>query len=92
MTTSWTMVRVPAELANRLERLAIHADHAHQTGRLRLPNRYANRCPIHFVITMALDRMESHRVRGRRPKRKRVRVAIDAKLSTDEIVANNINV
>ena len=66
MATEWRMIRVPAELAERLERIAIENDRAHQAGHLRLPNAYADRCPLHEVITMALDRLESHRARGRK--------------------------
>ena len=63
MATEWRMIRVPAELAERLERIAIEND---QAVHLRLPNAYADRCPLHEVITMALDRLESHRARGRK--------------------------
>jgi len=69
MATDWRMIRVPADLAARLERLAIENDAAHAAGHLQLPNAYADRCPIHQVISMALDRLESHRARGKHSRK-----------------------
>lgn len=69
MNPNWRMICVPRELAERLERLAIENDRLHQEGRIRLPNEYASRYPVHFVISQALDRDDAHRARGRRGKK-----------------------
>ena len=81
MATEWKKLRIPAELATRLERLAIANDAAHQAGHLRLPNEYADRCPLHQVITMALDCQEGHRASGKRPRK-------GASKSTDKITTS----
>jgi hypothetical protein len=70
MAIDWTMLRVPKALNDRLERLAIHQDRLHQTGRVSLPSCYAERCPLHFVVSVALDRLEAHRARGRNHRKR----------------------
>lgn len=62
-STEWTMIRVPRALAERLERLAVHADHAHQAGYLRLPNEYAGR--ICWALSNAPRDHKSTRSNGR---------------------------
>jgi uncharacterized membrane protein len=69
MATEWGTIKLPKDLIRRLERLAIEADARHAAGRSRLPNEYANRCPLHFVISQALDEQERHRAAGRKGKK-----------------------
>jgi hypothetical protein len=71
MSHGWRMIRVPAELASRLDRLKDQFQESHVAGRLRLPNEYCERCPLHHVISVALDSLEDHRARSRRPRRPR---------------------
>jgi hypothetical protein len=65
------MIRVSAELASRLDRLEVHFQESHVAGRLRLPNKYCEHCPHHYVISTALDLLEGHRARSRRSRRPR---------------------
>jgi hypothetical protein len=71
MSQGWRMIRVPAELASRLDRLRDQFQESHVGGRLSLPNEYCERCPLHHVISVALDSLEDHRARSRRPRRPR---------------------
>jgi hypothetical protein len=68
MAKVWRMIRVPSELAARLDRLARHFEKAHSLGRLSLPNQYVERCPHHHVIATALNALEAHRARARQPR------------------------
>jgi hypothetical protein len=71
MAHRWRMIRVPVELASRLDRLVAQFQESHIAGRLTLPNEYCEHCPIHHVISTALDSLEDHRVRSRRQQRAR---------------------
>jgi hypothetical protein len=71
MPQRWRMIRVPSELASRLDRLAAQFQELHVAGRLRLPNEYCEHWPLHFVIYIALDSLKDHRARSRGPRRPR---------------------
>jgi hypothetical protein len=68
MTKKDRMIRVPVELASRLDRLVAQFQESHIAGRLRLPNEYCQECPKHYVISVALDLLEDHRARSRWPR------------------------
>jgi hypothetical protein len=69
MPQRWRMIRVPVELASRLDRLVAQFEESHVAGRLSLPNEFCEHCPLHHVISIALDSFEDHRARSRRPRR-----------------------
>jgi hypothetical protein len=71
MPQKWRMIRVPVELASRLDRLVAQFEESHVAGRLSLPNEFCEHCPLHHVISTALDSLEDHRARSRRPKQPR---------------------
>jgi hypothetical protein len=72
MAAKWRMIRIPVELADRLDRLARHAERAHIEGKIQLPNEMVCHCPHHYVITQALDNLEGHRTRSRAPRRRSI--------------------
>jgi hypothetical protein len=67
------MVRLPIDLARRLDRLVVKFQESHVLGHLRLPNAFCERVPKHYVIEQALDEMERHWERSRRPRRPEAR-------------------
>jgi hypothetical protein len=71
MSQKWRMIRVPVELASRLDRLVAQFEESHVAGRLSLPNEFCEHCPLHHVISVALDSLEDHRARSKRPRRPR---------------------
>jgi len=73
MARTWRMIRVPADLAERLDRVCREAETSHTLMRSALPNEYCEHCPHHYVIMQALDELEGHRDRARRPTRARGR-------------------
>lgn len=66
----WKTVRVPLDLAERLERLARSLEDAHSTGRAPLPPHLVEGVPLHHVIARAVDDLEGHRERARAPRAK----------------------
>ena len=65
MSIEWGTIKIPKELCGRLERTAAQFDRFHIRGWLKLPPEYVDRCPIHHVISMALDRLEKRRDNAR---------------------------
>jgi hypothetical protein len=70
--TPSTHVRVPVEMARRLERLLERTKRAYAGGRLSVPPAMADRIPVWYVIQKALDEQEARRERSRRPRPRKV--------------------
>lgn len=68
MPKRWTHIRIPVELAERINRLAEQTLAAHAEGRITLPTEMAERVPAWFVVENALDEQEARRERSRRPR------------------------
>jgi hypothetical protein len=75
MSAKWTHIRIPAELHARLHALAGEMLLAHEEGRSALPGAYAEYCPIHHVITKALDELDGHKSRARQQSSRKTRAA-----------------
>ena len=63
MATRWRMVRLPEDLASRLDRLAAETERAHREGRIVLASEHADRVPLWLVVERLADEVESA-VRG----------------------------
>ena len=70
-TKRWTHIRVPVELAERLNGLAGEMLIAYSEGRLTLPNAMAEYVPAWYVVENALNEQAARRERSRRPHAKR---------------------
>jgi hypothetical protein len=66
MAKRWRIIRVPAELAGRLDRLVTEFEQSHVLGRMQLPNAYVEQVPKYYVIERSLDELERHRARSSR--------------------------
>jgi hypothetical protein len=64
----WTHIRVPIDLAGRLDRLVAEMGRAYSEGRLSVPNAMCERIPAWYVIQSALDEVEARRARSARPR------------------------
>lgn len=70
------MIRVPVDLADRLDAMAAELLASYIEGRTRLPNEHCEAVPLHYVIRLGLEALEGHRKRSRsvnRPGRRRER-------------------
>lgn len=66
-----THIRLPVELAERLERMAREMLQAHAEGRIALPSAMCERVPLWLVIERALDEQEARRARSNRSRPRR---------------------
>jgi predicted transcriptional regulator len=74
MAMRWRTVRLPEDLASRLDRLAAETERAHREGRITLPSEHADRVPLWLAIERALDEVEARRVRSRKPRGRKTEV------------------
>jgi hypothetical protein len=65
----WRVIRVPEDLARRLDRLAGEMLIAYGEGRVTVPNSMAEYIPPWFIVETALNEVEARRERSRRPRR-----------------------
>ena len=66
----WRMVRLPAELADKLDEIAARMLESHEKGRSELPGDYCERVPLHYVVQRAVEELEDHRARSRKSSRR----------------------
>lgn len=74
-TKNHKMIRVPAEVAERLERLAKELLVSYEEGRtqnieLTEQGSRGTWVPLHAVITKALDELEDHKARSKKANKK----------------------
>jgi hypothetical protein len=65
-----THMRMPVELARRIDRLREDMQRAYSEGRVEIPPTLCDRIPSWYVIANALDEQAARRERSRRPRRK----------------------
>lgn len=66
MPKKWRIIRVPVEIAQRLDRLGAEFEEAHVLGHMHLPNAFAEKVPKYYVIERGLNELEGHRARSSR--------------------------
>jgi hypothetical protein len=66
----WTHIRVPVELARRIDRLTGELRAAYSAGRVEIPSAMCERIPAWYTIANALDEQEARRARSARPRKK----------------------
>lgn len=85
------MVRLPLEVANRLERLAAEMLASYEEGKttkIGLTEQGAKGVwvPLHAVITKALDELEGHKARSKKSgKKAKVAPAVEAPVVEDKV-------
>lgn len=67
-TGRWTHIRVPVELAARIDQLRTTLQTAYVTGRIQVPDAFCERIPAWYTIQHALDEQEARRQRSRKSK------------------------
>lgn len=61
----WEIIRVPASLKRRLEAILETLENAYSEGRIRVPDRYADRIPLHYALSRAVKEYEEHLERSK---------------------------
>lgn len=69
---NWRQVRLPRELADKLDSLSADFLRRHEEGRIILPDDYCEDVPLHYVVARLVDHYQAHLERARRQSRKRV--------------------
>jgi hypothetical protein len=70
MAQEWRIIRVPADLGCRLDKLKDQMQAAYSEGRRTVPNALVEAIPIWYVIQTLCDEVESRRARSNRPRRR----------------------
>jgi hypothetical protein len=69
-STRSTHIRVPSDLAARLERLREQMQTAYSEGRISVPTEHCEHIPLWYVIQTLCDEVEARKVRSNRPRTK----------------------
>jgi hypothetical protein len=64
-----THIKVPIALYHRLKQRRDEMQRAYGEGRLPVPGKYAERIPLHYIISNLLDETDARRARSARPRR-----------------------